>query len=151
MSETLLLAVKAAWRDLVKAAGGQERAALLTRTSQSRISEAASVAHMDRAPRADHVAVLEADCGVPIVTRMLADRARFTLSPKGVHRTADPHVHLAAIITETAELTAFTAQALADGKVSVAEARDWRRKAQDAITALQALDAQMNGILRGGV
>lgn len=62
------LTLKAGFRDLVRAAGGQERAALITGTSQSRVSENASAHCPDCTPRVHHVAILEADARLPVIT-----------------------------------------------------------------------------------
>lgn len=132
--------IKGTFRELVKLAGGQECVARLTGMPQSKISEAGSVNHLDRAPRVDHVAMLEAETGQPLITKLLADLAGLDVVPAGSHKSGDPHLHLARIIKESGEVTA---------EISQAGARNLKRQADEAITALQAFVAQMNAILRG--
>ena len=139
--------IKAAFRELVKLAGGQEYVARLTGMPQSKISEAGSVNHEDRAPRVDHVAALEAETGRPLITKLLADFAGLELAPAGSFKIGDPHLHLA-IIKESGDVTAAISQALADGQISPSEARSLKRQADEAIDALQSFVAQMNGIKR---
>lgn len=146
----LNLQIKAAFRDLVKLAGGQERSALVLGISQARISEACSVNHPERSPRVDHVAVLEADADQPVVTKLLAQLAgqvRVALDPSD---PLDPHLHLARIIKETGDVTSAMSQALADGRISPAEARGLRAEADAAILVLQEFTAQLTTLLSEG-
>lgn len=145
-----VLEIKAAFRDLIKDAGGQDRAALIAGLTQSKISEAASVNHLDRGPRVDHVAALEAETQSPRITKLLAEFAGCELVPLGTAKAGDPHVHLARIIKESGDVTAHTSQALADGKISAKEAAALKREAREAIEALQTFVAQMSDIIEAG-
>jgi hypothetical protein len=68
------LRIKQAWRDLVKACGGPEKVAELTRAgNRGLICQYGQPHCMDRFSPLDVVMDLEAECGVPYVTRILAD------------------------------------------------------------------------------
>lgn len=142
--------LKAGFRDLVALAGGQARAADISGTTQTRVSENASAYYPDCTPRVHHVALLEADARKPVVTKLLAELAGFELVPLGTHGNADPHTHLARIIKDTGEVAGALSQALADGRISPHEARSLKREAQEAIEALHGLIAQMNGVIEEG-
>lgn len=144
------LQIKAAFRDLVKLAGGQERCALVLGISQARISEACSVNHPERSPRVDHVALLEDDTNTPVVTRLLAKMTLHDLVPLNPGDPLDPHLHLARIIKETGDVTSAMSQALADGAISQDEARSLRKEADAAILVLQELSAQLTTVISGG-
>lgn len=116
------LGLKAAFRDLVALCGGVNRACGLTLGCQSKMSEAMSPAHMERMPTLRQIADLEAECGVPVVTRFLATLAGFTLSPtvaKATNKTM--HGHLSQIIRDSSDFTASLAVALSDGKLDPRE------------------------------
>lgn len=144
------LSLKAGFRDLVRLAGGQDRAAKMAGTSQSRISENASGNYPDCTPRVHHVVILEHDARVPVITRIMAEMAGYELVPMGTCSTQDPHTHLARIIKDTGEVAGGLSQALADGGISPQEARTLKREAHEAIEALHNLVAQMNGVIDEG-
>lgn len=148
--QKLNLQLKAAFRDLVKLAGGQERCALLLGISQARISEACSVNHLERSPRLDHVAMLEEDTDEPVVTKLLAQLAGCDLVALDRADPLDPHLHLARIIKETGDVTSAMSQALADGAISTDEARTLRAEADAAILVLQEFTAQLTAVLSKG-
>lgn len=96
----LPLELKAYFRDLVVACGGPKRAAEITGGQASHISEAMAPHNADRWPRLDHVAMLEADCGQPIVAAALADRSGYGLqavSSVGAHES--PLAHLCRVVS----------------------------------------------------
>lgn len=148
--ETRVLALKAAYRDLIRACGGQERCALLLGISQSRISEAASINHLDKSPRLDHVAMLEADCGSPVVTKFLADALQHRVVRVEPGQHLEPHDQLARIISGSAEVSSGLALALADGKVSPSEALRLKHQALVALDNLQAYLAELDAVLKEG-
>lgn len=137
------LELKAYYRDLVIACGGPKRAAEIVGAQASHISEAMA-AHHDRWPRVDHVALLEADCGQPIVTAALADRMGYAIeavTAQGDH--ISPLLHLTRIVTDVRNVECTVLTAMNDGALSAAERRDVRRQAQEAIAALNALCADL--------
>jgi hypothetical protein len=138
------LELKAFYRDLVIACGGPKRAAEITGGQASHISEAMAAHHIDRWPRIDHVALLEAECGQPMVTAALADRMGYAVaavSKQGCD--ASPLLHLSRIVTEVRDVECGILNAMADGQLCAAERRDVRRQAQEAIAALTRLCADL--------
>lgn len=136
--------LKAYFRDLVTACGGPQRAAKILGAQQSHISEAMATHNLDRWPRLDHVALLEADCGQPIVTAALADRRGYAL--EAVNAAGDhssPLAHLHGIVSEVRDVECGILAAMQDGQLSAAERRDIRRQAQEAIAALNRLCADL--------
>lgn len=131
------LALKAATRSLVTAAGGGKRASETTRTSEGRISEAGAAHVMDRFAAIDVVADLEADTAMPLVTRCLADLAGFDLIPRQAGRAIDLHQHLARMAKECGEAQAALAVSLATPGISEAERLKTRKEMLEAITILQ--------------
>lgn len=143
------LAIKAAFRDLVKASGGQVRAVHVTRGCQSKLSEAMSPEHLERFPALDQVADLEAEAGAPVVTKLLAGMAGFDLVPRIASGTdASLYQHLAAIVKEAGEVESIMASALADGTVDAAERKRLKSEAHEAITALHNLIASVDASMR---
>lgn len=149
----LPLELKAYFRDLVTACGGPKRAAEITGGQPSHISEAMAAHHPERWPRLDQIAMLEAECGQPIVTAALADRSGYALqavSPQASH--CSPLAHLARIVTQVRDVECSVLNAMQDGQLSAAERRDVRRQAQEAIAALNALCADLlDPAAHGGV
>jgi len=145
-----VFALKAGFRELVKLVGGQDYAARLLGVSQSRISENAAPHQPDCTARIHHIAALEAEAGVPVVTRILAELAGHELVPLGTFKTEDPHIHLARIIKDAGEVSIAISQALADGRISPAEARTLKQEAEEAIQTLHAFIDSMNAVLLGG-
>lgn len=136
--------LKAFFRDLVTACGGPKRAAEIVRAQPSHISEAMAIHNADRWPRLDHIALLESDCGQPIVTAALADRMGYALqavSAEGTHTS--PLMHLSRIVSEVRDVECTVLTAMNDGQLSAADRRDVRRQAQEAIAALNALCADL--------
>jgi hypothetical protein len=144
--------LKAFYRDLVIACGGPKRAAEVTGGQASHISEAMAPHHIDRWPRIDHVALLEAECGQPIVTAALADRMGYSVDAvsKGAFE-ASPLLHLSRIVTEVRDVECGILTAMADGQLSAAERRDIRREAREAIAALTRLCSDLLDPAAGAV
>lgn len=146
--ETRVLALKASFRDLIRACGGQERCAELLGISQSRISEASSINHMDKSPRLDHVMILEADCRSPIVTRFMADASHHRVVSIEPGKTQDPHLHLAQIIGGNAKAAMGLAGALADGRIMPSEALALKAQALAALDNLQSYLGELDRIIK---
>lgn len=136
-------ALKRAATAAVEAAGGVVAVADTLGQARSKVSEKASLFHYDRSFSLIDVAEIERLAKRPDMTRALARLAGFDLYPVGRFDIEDPHLHLARVIAETGEVTALTAQALADNRISVAEARTLKREARQAILALQSFEAQL--------
>lgn len=159
--------VKGAQRDLIRLAGGIDRAALVTGLSTSRIGSFNNRETPDIMP-IHIVAKLEADVRQPVVSRALVllaggevvvpttnDRGESSL----VAASAEMMSSSAEVMTENAELYGDYAKAAADGDFSPAELWQMRPKAEDALRAadhargaavhfLSAIDRQLAGAVR---
>lgn len=117
------LRIKAAFRDLVDQAGGPTRAATKTRTDASYLSRYGNPNESMQAP-IDVIMDLEADVNEPVVTRVMAELAGFSLVDKAAGVPADS---FAQDVGETAKdagalLSAF-GEALADNKIDASDAK----------------------------
>lgn len=138
------LALKGATRRLVDACGGVESAAAVTRTGFQVLSKYGHPMQPVFAP-VDVVADLEADAGMPLVTRALAALAGHVLVPLP---SAEPgqgrwYRHIAEIAKDVGGVVERLGDALADdGEVSRAESRALALRAhvQHAIAELATLD-----------
>lgn len=142
-------ALKAATRRLIAACGGQESAALIPGMPIQRhqsFSEAGSPAHPDRMLRIDVAALLEADCGLPLVTAALAKATGHVLVPlPAVLAMRSPLGRITArALKETSEVFATLGAALDDGVLSAVEGRHLDTQIDEAIEQLLVLKAQVD-------
>ncbi|MBD9390153.1 hypothetical protein IB237_23410 [Agrobacterium sp. AGB01] len=116
--------VKSAQRDLIKLVGGIERAAQISSMSKSQIGRFNNTADTELMS-VSVVYALEADCGVPVVTNAMAELSGRRLSDPDADREADICVQRAKadLVKKLGELLSRSADAAADGFISVAEAR----------------------------
>jgi hypothetical protein len=131
--------LKAAQRDLIGLAGGIERAAGLTSMSKSQVGRWNNPTDTEimSVPAA---LLLEADCEQPLFTAVMAglNGRRLTDPDTGAAKAGNLLASHAEVVRTFAELMTQSAQSLADGSVSPAEAAAWDR----ALSALQqAVDA----------
>lgn len=145
------LRLKAAFRRLVKLAGGQESSASVTRVDFQRIGRYGRAHEMIFAP-IDVVADLEADTARPEVTRILADMAGFVLIAKPpASGNAAWIAQLGALAKEAGEALARLGEAFgADGDISAEEilSMDLRREVREVIEAATAIDVALADVLR---
>lgn len=149
-------ALKAATRRLVKACGGQEACALLPTVDKARhqyFSEVGSIEHPKTFLRLDLVPALEGDCGLPIVTALLAQATNHVLVPlPAVARTRSPLGKITGeAMKETSEVFARIGAFLDDGTLSVTEGAQLDREIDEAIIKLLALRAQVDFEVEQGV
>lgn len=139
--------LRSAFRGLVRLAGGARAAEQISRVSHQALDRYGSVNpdHADRFAPVDVIADLEAECGEPIVSRMLAEMSGHVL------------VHLPVVPGSNAELDQITGEALteigdvfltlgkarADNAISGGEAEDLHGHIRDAIVMLLKLDRQV--------
>jgi len=143
------LTLKAAFRELVTMCGGVAQAAKITRGCISRISEAMSPNNEDRFPALDQIADLEAECGVPVVTRCLASMA-------GADMVARPEAAapatinslLSSAVLEFGDVSANIIRALGDGSLSADERQAALVEIDQAITAMHALRSSIQPNLK---
>lgn len=143
-SEAWFHRVKAAQRDLIKRNGGIERAAEITSISKSHMGRMNNPADGELLPLAA-VVMLEADCGQPLVTAVLAETNGRRLTDPEAERAADVSVlsmH-AELMRQSAELANGMAIAIADGRVTPAEAQSVDR----ICSSLQAATSELRAAL----
>lgn len=148
-------ALKAATRRLVEACGGQESAALIPGMPISRhqsFSEAGNAAHPDRFLRIDVAAMMEADCGLPLVTAEMAKATGHVLVPlPAVAATDTPLGRITAqAMKETSEVFVRLGDFLDDGTLDSVEGSHLEREIDEAIVKLLALKAQARLVTKGG-
>lgn len=133
------LRIKAATRDLVAACGGVARAAALANMSRTEASRW-QLTHEPIIISVAGIVALEADCGVPYVTRQLAEISGSTLTetiaPDPVRQVPTEHAH---VLREVADLMETTADALEDGRLSPSEAETIDREASELERQLHRL------------
>lgn len=144
-----LEAMKAATRRLVKACGGQESCVLVPGVGTTRHQYFSEVGQVERPTeflRLDRVALLEADCGKPIVSALLARATNHVLVPlPAIAATRNPLGRVTAqAMRETSEVFATLGQALDDGVLTSAEGRQLDTEIDEAIEKLLALKAQVD-------
>ncbi|WP_245409747.1 hypothetical protein [Pararhizobium haloflavum] len=122
--------LKAAQKDLIKRCGGIDRAAELTSVSRSQVGRWNNPGDPDLITL-PAMLMLEAECEAPLVTAVLAGiNGRRIADPDEASLSGASACVLsahAATITKASELMSVGAQALADGKVSPAEAAEMDR------------------------
>lgn len=135
------LRLKASTRDLISAAGGPTRGAELTRSSQSRLSEAMAPHCEDRFLCIDQVADLEAEVGQPVMTRTLAALAGFHLVP--IREVRCPQQGfldlLSRLLDKGGDVATALAMSIADGVITPDEAKLLRQSIATAQTVLAEL------------
>ncbi|SLN77536.1 phage regulatory CII family protein [Oceanibacterium hippocampi] len=144
------LRLKAAFRRLVRAAGGLESAAMVTRVGKTELGRYQHVNEPLFAP-VDVVADLEADTGEAPVTREMARMAGLAVFPLPRPEHDDPAWvgHIAKTAKECGEAVARTAEALSvGGTITADEIREMglRQEIAEAVEALAALDAALRAV-----
>lgn len=151
MNRNPYLLLKAAVRDLIAAAGGNVRAARVSRADNARLSRYGSVSESTHAP-IDVIADLEQEVGEPIVTRILADLAGYDLVPKAAAAPGGAAFirHLGDVAQSSGRLLSDLGEAVADGTVTAAERARLHGTVRRAQTELAELDADLDAGREGG-
>lgn len=144
-------ALKTRFRQLVDEMGGAEQAAARTRVGATALYNYGNLNTPDHFPPIDVILDLEADCGVPVVTRDMAAQAGYRLAENRAVETAFVDAgKLAAALScvgrESSEVFALAARHMSDGKISPAEAIDMIRAADEGLAALAAFMALLQPI-----
>jgi len=136
-----LLRLRAAQRDLIEACGTIERVAELTSMSKSQVGRWRSPTDTDLMP-INCAMILEEDCGRPLLTRVMADFAGYTLTAPDEReaRIACLSTQVAELVGKVSSLMARTAQAGSDGFYSVAEVNDLLKINSGVRTVADQLD-----------
>lgn len=124
--------IKSATRDIVKACGGVVRAGEIASTSKTEVSRWQSATDPDVISLTATLA-LEADCGLPLITAVMADLNGRSLSdPDAEFANAQNFVQSQAdTLRASANMMVESAKALADGKITPSEAEVLDRHAAD--------------------
>ncbi len=139
-----------AFRGLVRQCGGPNAASNIARVSQQQISRymSASPEHARQFPPLDVIADLEAECGQPRVTKLLAEMEGFVLVPLPKARGGDDAVELIARVSgmlhEVADVSGGVAEALRDDCITEAECEHLHGQIREAQEALASLDQQID-------
>lgn len=133
-------ALCAAFRDLVDACGGANRAAKLTGLSVGMISKYCHPHHNEMA-RSDVIAILEQDCGDPVVTRALAELSGWTIVQAMSVAPAD------ALIQNFSEVAKDSGAALSSVGQGMADGRFDAKDAKAALPAMRELVESATGMM----
>lgn len=150
--DAFLYRVKAAQRDLIERCGGIARAELITGFSKSQVGRWNNPNDPDLMP-IGAVRALEADCGAPLITRVMAEANGRRLSDPDEDRKADASIMVAhaELMLQSAELSRSMAAAIGDGHVSPSEATSVDRIASSLEKAASDLRASLATVkARGG-
>lgn len=143
------LKLKSASRRVVTAAGGQQSAACITRVVQQNMSRYGGPNEPQFMP-VDVVADLETDIGDPIITRVLADLAGYSLVKKREGNNQKPFIqHLSEVTREQSDVVSALADALKDGEVSPDEAQDILKEIEEAEQKLASLKTHLKSLIEG--
>jgi len=142
--------VKAATRDLVKTCGGVVRAGEIACVSKTEISRWQNAADEGIVPLPAMLA-LEAECGLPIVTTVLADLSgrRLAHQPESTSEASTVTGRYADVIRATAAMMAVGATTMADSKVTAAGAELLDRSASEVERCLAPLRHDLATIKAG--
>lgn len=136
-ADTRFYRLKAAQRDLIAYCGGILRAAEITSASKSEVGRWNNAADPDLMSFPATLA-LEAECGVPVVTTVMAELNGRRLADPDASEVAQTCLWQAQaeMVRTAAELMSAGALAMADGKVTSAEAMKLDRDAAKLERAL---------------
>lgn len=141
--------LKGAARDLIGAAGGPRRCQGITRGTESLLSRYGARQEEVFAP-IDVIADLEKDAGEPIVTKLLAEISGHLLVPIPTSQSAANWFgHLSGVLTGGSQVEVALSDALADGRIDVAEAKALRAKVLEAMAQMASLGAALDQAIEG--
>ncbi|MFG1414027.1 hypothetical protein V5G24_23280 [Xanthobacter sp. VTT E-85241] len=142
--------IKAATRDLVKICGGVVRAGEVANRSKTEVSRWQSAGDSDVIDLAAALA-LEADCGVPVVTTVMAEvngrRLTDEVAAQSAASLLDRHSE---VLRRSAETCVLVAQALADHTVTPAEAELIDRSLAEQEVSLRHMRAGLASVKGAG-
>lgn len=146
-----LFRMKAAQRDLIAAAGGIERVAGIVGYSKSNVGRWNHGDSPDLMP-IDAVWMLEAETGTPLVTAALAELSgrRLTDPRAEDEAAADIMRGYADLCGKASELMATMAAALADGRITPAEATAYDRRLSELSELIGTCRKQAAGVRGAG-
>ncbi len=133
ISDAWFYRLKAAQRDLIKLCGGIERAGDITSFGKSTVGRWNNSTDSELMPLSA-VLLLEAECGTPLVTGVMADlNGRRLQDPDDLGKSTGSILsRYAEAVRKSGEMMAAGAQVFADGKITPAEATQLDRVTADA-------------------
>lgn len=147
------LSLKATFRQLLKLAGGQQSAELITRGKHQTLNRYGNVAeeNLDCHAPIDVIVDLERDVADPVVTRHLAEMNGFMLVKKtAVAADANLVTHLSALACESSQSIEAIAAGIADQDLTEAEllkiVKETRELANAAAAAELAAQAKLDAL-----
>ncbi|GGF56542.1 hypothetical protein GCM10007301_15250 [Azorhizobium oxalatiphilum] len=150
ISEHWFHRLKSATRDLIKVCGGVIRAGEIAHRSKSEVSRWQSVTDSDVIDLAAAIA-LEADCGMPLVTTVMAElngrRLTDEVAAQSASSLLDRH---ADVLRKSAETATLMARALEDMTITPAEAELLDRAASEQEAALRNFRAGLAAVRGSG-
>lgn len=151
ISDAWFFQIKAATRDLVTRCGGVVRSGEIANVSKTEISRWQNSAGEDIISLPAALA-LEAECGVPLVTAVMADLNGRRLSDEAAagESAASLFRDHAELMRKSAEVASTMAEALADGTVTPAEAERVDAAARELDIALDAMRRSLAGVRAAG-
>lgn len=140
ISDSWFFQIKAATRDLVTRCGGVVRAGEIADVSKTEMSRWQNAGGDDIISLAAALA-LEAECGVPLVTAVMADLNGRRLTDEAAPGESASCLFRdhAELMRKSAEVASTMAEALADGTVTAAEAERVDGAARDLDAALDQM------------
>lgn len=149
LPDDVLMRIKAATRDLVKACGGIVRAAELCRVSKTEMGRYQVPTDPDIIPL-HHALVLETECDLPVITTVMADiHGRRLSDPQAVEAAGCIFARNAELMRRTAELMGSAATAAADGSCTASEAEILDRHASAVEAATRLLRRDLASVKAG--
>lgn len=134
-------------RAVKQAGGGLRELAGMTRLSSAQLSRFGDLSTDQWVPL-DVAADLDSLAGEPVITRALAEMLGFDLvSARGGVEMASVTQHLAGIARESGDVLSSFAQAVADGRITPAEAMVIERDLADLDAQVQAARATCRAIV----
>lgn len=145
-SDNFILAIKAATRDLVRLCGGVERAGEIADKSKASISRFQTVEAPEIIDLSSALA-LERECGVPCVTKVMAEMHGRRLSDEMAAASASSVLKCHAdLMQRSAATAALIAMAMADHTITPAEAEAIDRSLAEEETSVRAMRATLAAV-----
>lgn len=142
--DAFLYRIKAAQRDLIERCGGIMRVESLTGYSKSQVGRWNNPSEPDQMP-VGAIRSLERDCGVALVTAVLAEANGRRLTDPEAERAGDVSIlsSLGSVGSEFGEMMNAAAMAISDGHVTPSEATTVDRIASQLERSLSHLRASL--------